>query len=495
MHNLNPMFLTDFYKIGHHEMEPEGIEFGWANYTPRYNYDKTADPVVFFGLQYFIKEYLIKTWNEQFFDRPLKEVLDEYTRVISKTLRNTPRTDHVEALHKLGYLPIAIYALPEGTLCPINVPVLVVVNTIPGEFVWLSTFIETVLSTTLWMGITSATKARKYHQLFTKYAKAAGEKDLSYIDWQGHDFSFRGMSGVEAAIISGMGHLTSFSGTDTIPAILKAEEYYKADISQFGSVPASEHAIQMACGEDKEFETLERLITQVYPAGVYSNVSDTWDLWRVLTNYMPRLKGKIMARDGVLVVRPDSGDPVKIICGNDDFVHTSGEHYNMVTHPAYHGVMDLLRSNFPVTDNGAGYDVLSKVASIYGDSITLDRADRILSGLLAKRFSPRNMVFGIGSFTYQFVTRDNHGQAMKRTAVKYKGGPVIAVYKSPITDDGGKKSARGIPVVYPCPERGLKLVESLNPYDLDDCSFRKVFSNGNLRVDQTFDEIRKRVRA
>jgi len=486
------LWLEDFYKVGHIDQYDKDVDQIWANLTPRSSRVIGVDKVVFFGMQYFIKEILIKEWQNQFFNVPLDEILAEYRAVISATLGvKNPRTDHIEYLHKLGYLPIDIYSLPEGSMVPLNVPVLVITNTTSRPSMWLPNYFETIISNILWGGSTSATTAKHYRDIFTKYAKEFGHTDLSFIDWQGHDFSMRGMMGREAAVLSGMGHLTSFSGTDTIPAIIQAHKTYNAPYTCGGSVPATEHSVMCAGSKEGEFETFRRLVEDTYPTGIVSIVSDTWDLWTVLTDYMPRLKETILQRDGKVVIRPDSGDPVKILCGDESRYHETGHSYrgNKLfnhSHPAYYGVFELLRQTFGETDG-----MLNKVGAIYGDSISPERADAILKHLVSVGLSPYNAVFGIGSYTYQFVTRDTYGWAMKATAVR-KGNDVIPIFKSPVTDDGGKFSHKGIPAVYWNGEKHV-VQQVTDPELLDQCAFVKTFSNGQLLVDDNLNAIRERI--
>ncbi|PIL49930.1 nicotinate phosphoribosyltransferase, partial [Acinetobacter baumannii] len=228
--------------------------------------------------------------------------------------------DHIEALHDLGYLPLRIKALPEGSRVNMRVPVLTVINTDP-RFFWLTNYIETVLSAELWKSCTTATIAYEYKRLLTQYAVKTGAP-LDFIPVQGHDFSSRGMSGIYDAAQSGVGHLTSFIGTDSVASIDYAEEYYNATGVIGVSVPATEHSVMCMGTEDSELETFKRLICELYPSGVVSIVSDTWDFWRVITEFTVALKPEILARQpnalglAKLVFRPDSGDPVKIICGD-----------------------------------------------------------------------------------------------------------------------------------------------------------------------------------
>lgn len=492
---MNPIFYIDFYKVGHINQYPTGITQVFSNFTPRYSMVEGQNKVVVFGLQYFLNKTK-EEFDTNFFSKPLDTVLSEYKNVIESTLgRKNPRTDHIEWLHRLGYLPLKFYAIPEGNSVNLGVPFYVITNTLPEAF-WLPNYIETLLSNALWMAPTSATTAQRYRKLFVKYALEAGETDLSFVDWQGHDFSYRGMSGLESAILSGMGHLLSFNGTDTVPAILAANKYYGAALSCGGSVDATEHSVMMAGSQDGELATFDRLISEVYPDGIVSIVSDTWDLWKVLTEIIPALKDKILARNGKIVIRPDSGDPVKIMCG-DDLCYGATHNYNTVSHPAFYGVLCLLAEALGSESRPGKLPLINKAGAIYGDSITYKRADEILGETVRElKLSPFNVVLGIGSYTYQYVTRDVYGFAMKATAIRRNGGPVEAIFKKPITDSGGKVSHKGIPLAYLVDGTDDYFVEeTTDEAKLDQCAYEKVFEDGNLLIEHTFDEIRGRVRA
>lgn len=506
----NPIFLIDFYKFGHVDQYPKDIKRIWVNFTPRSTRIEGEKGVIFFGLQRFIKKVLVDQFNEHFFWKPWAKIEEEYKEVMKATLGVDARIDHIRELWYHGKLPLDIYALPEGTYVPLGVPAMVIVNNQDWAF-WLPNYIETMCSNNLWHACTSASTAHRYRKLFLQHAKAAGETDFSFVDWQGHDFSYRGLSGYESAALSGMGHLLSFSGTDTLPAILEAKKYYHADLSVGGSVPATEHSVMCAGSKDSEQETFRHLIEDVYPNGVVSIVSDTWDLWKVLTEIVPALRDKILVRQPAgylpakVVIRPDSGDPVKILTGDDSAVNLS---------PAWFGAINLLMMAMGTTREPGKLNMINKMGLIYGDSITVERADQILTRAIKQKYSPYNFVFGIGSYTYQYVTRDTYNFAFKATAIEreFDDAPndsydglrmerrVEAIFKDPITDNAHKKSHRGIPAVYFAgneddnTEDGLYVKETLNPEDLDKCEFRKVF-NGSLLVDQTFEEIRTLVRS
>jgi nicotinamide phosphoribosyltransferase len=487
---MNPMLFKDFYKADHRSQYPTGTSLVYANFTPRKSRNPYIREVVFFGIQAFIKEYLLNRFSKDFFDIPKEQALESYRRIIDSALgKGTITYEHVEALWELGYLPIKIKALPEGTRCPIGVPVLTIVNTLP-EFFWVTNFLETILSAELWGPTTSATTAYEYRKLLNKYAtETTGSTD--FVQWQGHDFGFRGMFGLNAACMSGAGHLLSFTGTDTIPAISWLEQYYNADCEKElvgGSVPASEHSVQCMGGPEGEFDIYERMITEVYPKGIVSLVSDTYDLWNVITNYLPRLKSKIMARDGKLVIRPDSGDPVDIICGTLE-QEWSGP---IATQPNEKGVIQLLWEIFGGTVTPQGYKVLDPhIGAIYGDSITLERANSICERLKQKGFASTNIVLGIGSFTYQYVTRDSFGFAMKATYGEVNGVP-REIFKDPKTDSGMKKSLKGLLVVYN-DGTSIKVKDQCTKFEETEGLLETVFENGKLIKDQSLSEIRNRL--
>lgn len=560
--NYPATLLCDFYKVSHKAQYPTNTQRIFASWTPRATRNKDIQKVVCFGVQAFVKEWLIEYFNENFFNRPKEDVVAEYNRVIKYTLGGEPDSTHIEELHDLGYIPIKITALKEGTLVPIRVPMLTIENTV-DKFFWLTNYLETLMSAELWLPMTSATTALQYRKILESYAKQTGG-DLGAVLFQGHDFSMRGMGGMRASILSGMGHLLSFTGTDTIPAILGMEKYYNANMETEligSSIPASEHSVQCAGGKEEEFETYKRLINEVYPKGICSIVSDTWDFWNVVTNFLPRLKDDIMNRDGRVVIRPDSGDPVDILCGTVDIEYLEylkdlekckdfmceklveevreetphGEHgdmdrtgyfrlggkvyeitveftwnrydkqyyyidgveiiscYEYELSPSQKGLIECLWEIFGGTITDKGYKQLdTHIGAIYGDAITLDRCEKICRRLKDKGFASTNVVYGIGSFTYQYATRDTFGFALKTTYAVIDGEEKM-LFKDPITDDGTKKSQRGLVVVHE--EDGkltfkdcLLMADKLN--DKDDL-LEVVFEDGELKREHSLSEIRE----
>jgi len=448
---------------------------------------------------------------------------------------------------------------------------LTITNTHP-DFAWLVNYFETLMSAMLWQAITSATISYEYKKLLSKYAQeTAGAEGLAFVPWQGHDFSMRGMSSVESAILSGMGHLCNFLGTDTIPAIYQLEDSYKAEGLIGASVPATEHSVMCMGQKESEVETFSRLLDIYKDYPILSVVSDTWDLWKVCTKILPALKEKILAGKTKLVIRPDSGNPVDIICGtfnnktiekfeegetieeaveNEKQYYSFKEHdefeehlfkfkdkyytvifragrceeatwdhrifrseasfteYQLQTTPESKGVVELLWDIFGGTTNNQGYKVLDPhIGAIYGDSITLDRAEQICERLKAKGFASTNIVLGIGSYTYQYNTRDTFGFAVKATygevlesvkvpafsgasSYSYKTESVgREIFKDPITDDGTKKSAKGLLMVQEVmsPDSlgklhhtSYKLKDQCTKEEEESGALETVFEDGNL---------------
>lgn len=484
----NPLHLIDGYKTGHRVQYPKGTTLVHSNFTPRSSKlsnlpDDWDGKIVFFGLQYFLRCVLDFLFYEQFFFKKKEDVVSRYKRRMDYYLgRNAVAVDHIEHLHDAQHLPISIKALPEGSVVKNGVPVLTIENTHP-DFYWLTNYLETILSNLLWKACTSATTARYYRMLLESYAeKTGGQK--SFVPFQAHDFSFRGMSGIDDAIMSGMAHLTSFVGTDTLIAIDVLEGIYGADVTKelVGcSVPATEHSVMCMGGMETEIDTFKRLITEVYPKGIVSVVSDTWDFWDLLTQKLPSIKDTIMAREGKLVIRPDSGDPVSIICG--DLTAQTGT-------PEAKGAVQCLWDAFGGITNDKGYRQLDEhIGLIYGDSITPQRAKEIVHRLYLNGFTSTNVVFGVGSFTYEYVTRDTHGWAVKSTYGEINGEP-RDIFKSPKTDSGSKKSAVGRVCVVM--EDGEYVLKDRQPKDAPN-DLVEVYRDGEIKVKHKLSDIRARI--
>lgn len=483
--------MIDAYKAFHkHAYSPE-VTHVYSNFTNRHGKHSNTklNKVVFFGLQRFIKIVIIRAWKETFFDLPKEQAVGEYRRVISAMLGKPVDVSHIEALHDLGYLPIKIKALPEGSVVPYGVPVLTITNTVSG-FGWVTNMLETVMSSELWGVSTSATTAYAYKKRFLEEPSLRAMGD--FVNFMGHDFSYRGINTTTGSAASGLGHLASFWGSDTIPAALEAEEFYGAQIDKemvFASVDATEHSVMCSYGQTNELQSLLHLITNVTPTGIISIVSDSWDFWQLVSEYLPRLKREIMSRDGTVVIRPDSGDPVRILCGYE----TGEEIPAGASHFEIKGLIECLWDTFGGTvQPETGLRLLdSHIGAIYGDSITLERQDEIIRRLVYKGFVP-SVVLGIGSFTYQYVTRDTHGSAVKATDVQLGEGNHMPIFKDPKTDPS-KKSARGLLAVHKDENGDYVLRSDVTPEEECGGELKTVFEDGALLVETTLKEVRERI--
>ena len=434
-----PTMQIDLYKAFMGRALHPDVTETYANYINRsgnYCPDNKLGGVVSVGMQAFIKDYLMNEFNTEFFDLDRDTAVAMHRTVLSAMLGYEVSVDHLEALHDLGYLPLRVKTVPEGTIVPYGVPTFTLASTKEG-FEWLTTSLETVTSCENWGISTSATTAANYRLNFLRAAVKTGI-DPSFVMFQGHDFSMRGMMGRHAAASSGFGHLCSFAGTDTVPAVLFAMKYYNANIDTEligAGVNATEHSVTCSWQNEGELAFYRHLMHEVAPTGILSLVFDTWDFWGGVADILPTLKEEILARDGQIVIRPDSGDPVKILCG-DPVARNEN---------VRKGLVECLWDIFGGTTTPEGYKMLdSHIGAIYGDSITIERQLQIQKLLMAKGFAP-SVVLGIGSFTYQMVTRDTHGSAVKTTSV-VKNGVREAVFKAPKTDPG-KKSAKGLLMV------------------------------------------------
>lgn len=521
---ISPWAAVDHYKVSHRKMYPTGVSKVYSNLTARSakyfpgseDYD---NKVVVSGLVGFYKWYLVQHWNDNFFSLSTLEVQRRYAERYGNSLGPDAVDDlsHIVELHALGYLPIRIKTIREGSRVNIKVPVMTITNT-DERFAWLVNYLETVISSDSWKGMTTATLAYEYRRLGEKYADITGaSKD--FVKFQFHDFAARGMSGFLDAAAAGFGHLSSFAGTDTVAAIEYAVAYYnaKADKQLVGvSVPATEHSVVCSnilfieqevlaegfTGEEARREAerrlLIRMLTILYPKGILSYVSDSYDFWSVVTDIVPSLKEVIMGRAGKLVVRPDSGDPVRIVAGyapEECAKNQLGEGYMVlatgetITEAEYKGTIVCLWETFGGTTNEQGYKELdSHIGLIYGDSVTLKRASEIFRRLADKGFASSNVVFGVGSYTYQYNSRDSLGFAIKATYCVVNGR-TIEIHKDPKTD-AGKKSAKGL----------LRVDKVGEDYVLRDCvsweeeaggELNIVFENGVIVRDTSLVEIRE----
>lgn len=495
---INPLTSLDSYKLSHHKFTSSGTEYIYSNLTPRTCkylpvlkefYDNKA---VFFGLQAFIKDVLIREWNENFFNHPKEEVIKKFKRRTDNYLgKDSVDMQMFEDLHDLGFLPIKIKALPEGARVDLKVPFLTIINTDP-RFAWLTNFLETILSCEIWKPTTTATITYEIRKMINAFAmETVG--NIEGTQFQMHGFEFRGMSGRHDAARSGAGLLLNSCGTDSIVAIDFLEEFYNADCEKefiAASVPASEHSVSsLGSSLVGELEFFRKAITEYYPTGIVSLVADTYDFFRVVTEFAQDLKEDILARKvneiglAKVVFRPDSGDPVKIVCGDPDAKEGS---------PQYKGAIGCLWDIFGGTVSEQGYKILHpSVGLIYGDSMTAEIIYNILKTLKDKGFASTNIVFGVGSMSMNMLTRDCLGIAQKATWAQVDGIG-YPLFKDPLTDDGMKKSAKGLLRVDKIGENYV-LKDQCTKKEEEGGELEVVFENGKLLRDQSLTEIRNRL--
>ncbi|QIH35057.1 nicotinate phosphoribosyltransferase [Sphingobacterium sp. DR205] len=485
----NPILWTDGYKLCHKDQYPAHTAWVYETWTPRMSRIPGVSHVVFFGLQGALAE-ISNSFDEYFFAQPEDAVVAQYEEAIrevfamtNRNFADTHQSQHIRDLHRLGYLPIKVKALKEGSLVPIGVPMFTIENTHP-DFFWLPGYLETQLSAYIWSPMTAATIADQCKRLLMGFAEKTG--DVNKVFTQAGDFSMRGMGSPETAYRTAGGHLLSFG----VSATLSVREYLKTYYGATGDVmmytPSTEHSVMCSYGEH-EVEAFRHLITEVYPSGNISIVSDTYDLWHVVDHVLPQLKDLIMGREGKVIIRPDSGDPVKIICGDPLADHETVQK----------GIVERLFELFGGTVNAKGFKELDPhIGVVYGDSITVERAAMICEGLMAKGFASTNTALGIGSYTYQYVTRDTFGFALKGTA-EIVDGQFKAIQKRPATDTGNfKKSQKGIVAVV-FENNDFRLIDDLNPTTVEQLNdsnlLKECFLDGAFVSPVSFKEIRNRL--
>ena len=535
---INPILAIDSYKLAHITMYPENIIGTYLNLTPRsirhfkklipaqFKYD---NKIVAVGMQMAIQD-IVDTFTDEFFSKPLEQTLEIYTDTIRPFIgfdedSETKIVAEITKLHNLGYLPLEIKALPEGSLVPVQTPVMTIKFSENG-FAWLQGYLETYISQNTWKTITIATVARLYRKILEFWAEKTCDNN-DHITWQGHCFADRGMSGTEDATKMGIAHATQFEGSDSVHAAYAAKHIYGFKSPLFAaSVPATEHQImQLGINESSERDTILRLIKQ-YPTGVMSVVCDTEDYWNTLTNILPSLKEEIHVRTpnslglAKFVVRPDSGYPVDVICGvrinqkfsnctleealdntfmGSSYIQWEDNYYKVnykdtmltqISENEVKGSIEILWDTFGGTINSKGYKVLNpRVGLIYGDSITPERAYEICKRLEAKGFASSNVVLGIGSYAYNYHTRDTLGMAIKCTAAWDDKGNLIETQKV-VKTDSGKKSAKGLLYV----SSDFVTTDSVTPEVEATGMLQTIYKDNKKTFETDFEAIRARAR-
>lgn len=468
----NMLLATDVYKLGHLVQYLQGTNKVESYLMARSN--KNFSELVFFGLQYYLKEYLSK---------PLTvEMAEKFFRVhkyVLGPISNDVRCK-ILALAKLGYWPVEIKSVEEGSAMPVRNALMTIESTHP-DFYWCVGYIESILLK-VWYTTTVATTSYHYRKMLSEFWNKTSDLPNEFQKFYVHDFGYRGDTSEEGACISGVAHLLSFIGSDTLVAFEPAEDYYYANPEGLmSSVPASEHSVMCSYGRDNEIAAFERML-ELYPSGIVSIVSDTFNVWNVLTNFVDKLKDKILARNGKTVFRPDSGNPEFIICGNPNAEEGSLE---------WKGCIRLLDEKFGHSVNSKGYKVLNpKVGLIYGDGMYLERYKRTLTRLEEMGYSADNLVIGVGGILRNH-SRDTLGFALKATQIEVNGIPQ-EIEKDPITDPG-KKSHKGV-VCLTYEDGQYKTVDQCTPeFKRWNCILKTKFKDGKLYNECNFADMRKRI--
>ena len=553
------ILMSDFYKQAHAEQYPEGItkliSYATARMT-RIPKEMCGDKLTVFGIQAYVKDFLIERFNETFFNVPLEEAMAEYNEIIGPTFPiQYVNTGKFEALHKLGYLPVEVGCLAEGTRVPIRsafelpegqcqVPFMYIINTHP-DFPWITEFLESVTSSEVWYPMAIANQAYYYRQIVNKWYGVTGCADAARKSAIS-EFGFRGGKSSDAAIKASSAFLTSFNKTATIPAIKYMHDYYGDPVGEIGGgMISTEHSVMCSNfavdGDEDTF--LKKLFSEIYPAGAVSVVMDTYDYWANIKRCgAGELKDIIMNREGTVFFRGDSGDPVDIICGYNPKKYSSltqvklsradvsvGEPFYVEDELRYYklvkvdgkdeyvtvdekpvevmGTVELLWNMFGGTVNESGYKVLdSHVRAIYGDSITPTRAEQMYQRLAERGFASNNVALGAGSFSTQCAeapdgrlfpfTRDSYGIAVKATwcADEHKGEE-RQLFKNPKTDTGKfKKSQKGL--IYVTEENGE--IVAYDGYTTETLPkegnlLQPIFRDGKMLHEVSLNDVRQRL--
>lgn len=560
---INPLYEADGYKVGHHLMLAPGVSREAWTWIPRnLKYLHPSIDKIMSGGQQLVWRYIHSSFQEFFFNKDVNVAL-KFGEDMTKYLMMDYNCSHFVELHNLGYLPVEIKSLPEGILTQPNIPHMTGINTVDG-YAWLGLFLETMVSKLAWQLPTAATLGHKFKQNAVEWVNKTDKDNLWVADFMAHDFHSRGGNPF-TSIAVGLGHAFSNSGGDTLNVIPASRYYYDFDENDVPiySVNASEHSVtctgiffyQKLLKDGKLSEEIKKYYSfdapadgsveepdylaiaewlnlrdwlKKFPKGILSVVSDTFDLWKLITFILPRLKEEILAREGKLVLRPDSGDPVDIICGakctisdedsqlyrTEDTWETYPEDISWTKHKVgakpvstseIKGVIELLWDIFGGSVSEQGYKVLdSHIGAIYGDSINLERQVNIYSRLSDKGFAATNIVVGVGSYTYVYITRDSAGYAAKGCWFETKteeedmrgrfwtNTEQYDIYKDPVTDDGTKKSLKGFQFI------GQDLVlesgVSEEKYNSDENMLRTIYKNGEFFNQTTLTEIREKLK-
>lgn len=492
MINTNALLLCDTYKCVHHKMYNSSLKALTSYWVPRKSMFKNQEnqKMVFFGLQSFIQEYLIDYFKDNFFDVPINDVIDTYQHYLNIQLgTGNYEIDHLKELHELGYLPLHIEALPEGSLVNMGVPCICVTNT-DYRFAWLVQWIECLMQAELWKICNHATIGNMYYRLAKKWYEKTVDDTIDPRN-AFSDFGMRGMSGMQEAMKCSAAWLLSSNKTSTIAALPYIDKYYDADCSKhnigIGAI-STEHSVMSSnyAIDGDEITFVKRLLTELYPNVSFSMVSDTYDYWNMIENILPSCREEIMSHNGTLFVRPDSGDQVQTV------IRTIKKLWDV----------------FGGSLNTKGYKLLtSKIRVILGDGSTLSTVEKIWTQLESDGFASNNVIFGVGAFCFSAIfendklivnTRDTFGLAQKTTHGQLVEKEIF-IFKDPKTDtDNLKKSHKGLVFVEEVDDEFIHTDNlSFEDYFIYQKThinaMRAVFNNGTLLNKEDFTTIRERL--
>lgn len=448
--NVSNILRSDSYKVSHFKQYPPDTESIYSYLESR---GGLFPETVFFGLNYYLKEYLSKPITMADVDRAELRI----TKHLGPNSFNRAGWERIVNVHK-GYMPVRIKAVPEGMVVPTKNVLMTIENTDPA-LPWATNYVETLLLK-VWYPITVATLSREIKKIIKRYLEDTG--DVSGLNFKLHDFGYRGVSSEESAAIGGMAHLVNFMGTDTMIALEAAEEYYGEDMAGF-SIPAAEHSTIMSWGQENEYDAFKNMVEQFGDNDIYAVVSDTNNIFEACEKiWGEMLRLKVLSKRGMLVVRPDSGIP----------------------HEVVRKVVEILGSKFGWTVNDKGYKVLNHVRVIQGDGINLEEVGRILEALKIRGWSADNVAFGMGGALLQQMNRDTQKFAIKASSM-VRGGRVYDLQKRPVTDNGKWSKAGKQKLIY---VNGV--LETTTSDQIGQDILQTVWENGVLLVDPTFAEIR-----
>jgi nicotinamide phosphoribosyltransferase len=449
--NVSNILRSDSYKVSHFKQYPADTQTIYSYLESR---GGLFPETVFFGLNYYLKEYLNKPITMADVDRAETRI----TKHLGPNSFNRAGWERIVKVHN-GFMPVRIKAVPEGTVVPTKNVLMTIENTDP-ELPWTTNYVETLLLK-VWYPITVATLSREIKKIIKRYLEETG--DVGGLDFKLHDFGYRGVSSEESAAIGGMAHLVNFKGTDTMIALEAAEEFYGEDMAGF-SIPAAEHSTIMSWGQENEYEAFKNMVEQFGKDPLYAVVSDTNNIFEACEQiWGEMLRRKVLENPGILVVRPDSGIP----------------------HEVVRKVVEILGSKFGWTVNEKGYKVLNHVRVIQGDGINLEEVGRILEALKIRGWSADNVAFGMGGALLQQMNRDTQKFAIKASYM-VRNGRAYDLQKRPVTDNGkwskaGKQKLVNVDGV----------LETVRHDQIGHDLLQTVWENGVLLVDPSFTEIRE----